>query len=144
MRIEPVFLLEQPPSRPGFTRRSLLAIGGGATLTGLGLGWLLRGDAAAPSPADPDLAWAIALANGPDDKLVANYRHFVFLAWTRSPVEDVFWSGLERLAGIVLSERAPERAQTRQIAADLVQTFDSYSPPDSLRSLTPRLRALLR
>jgi hypothetical protein len=147
MRLEPIYLLEPRPNPPATSRRRWLAACAALALGGAGAAWLLgrrqTADALNRAPPDPDLAWAIAVANGPIDELVESYRHFVFLVWTRDPIEHELWLGIERLVEFTLADGF-DRASQPRLVPQLVQTLESFAPPERLAVRLPELRRRLR
>lgn len=148
MRLEPIYLLA-PESPPDVARRRLLVTAVGSTIAGIILGvggtlaLVVRGDRAEGASAedDPDLRWATELSRGSLTRLLDQRVAFLVLVGERSPLPDVLWIGVTRLADAALNgHQSLDPEARKRLAVDLVAGTRGLDMPvaarETLRELT--------
>lgn len=151
MKLEPVYLVTSEPSIMP-TRRAFL-LTSGTLLAGFGLGGACGyaagslasatdAEQALESTGDADLDELRRLSrNGSVEELLEarfRMRHFVM---TRYPDDPVLWTGIERLARIVLQQSScPDRRPLARGLATMIEQCGT--PAEHLVDLVPRLKSI--
>ena len=154
MKLHPVYLVEPKPE-PATGRRAFL-VAGATFVAGLGLGGACgfaagsRNQPAEAGTTDPTLEptgdalldeLRALSRDGSVEELIEARHRLRFFVSNRYPNDPVLWTGIERLAEIVLQQPdCPDRYVFARLLSSMIE--QSGAPSEHLLDLVPRLRSV--
>lgn len=138
--------LHRPAPKSSVSRRMLWLGTAGSAALGAALGALLSWASQPGDPApDPDLEWALQLADGELARLVEQLPTFLVVFGEKARAHPDLWRGLERVARALLdSDPVIPAGQLRHMARSVVDAAARFDAPAEVGRLVGELRAALQ